>query len=250
MMVVSLLLALALASAPRIAVVVVDGPDATRTELQDALAADPTVSAQPQSLVDQLLAGAAGAGLVCTLDDVSCWTKLGLDGELDQLVIAGTGTSGAFELRLVNVGTGRQDRHVTIEAGTPLDARAALASLLHPAPSPSPSPPAARDARATPPPMAQAEPRVEVVPSPAPSTSSMLLIAAGGAAVVGIACGVVAASVDVGLTEMLVAADEQGTPLDLTSYREQENTQNLLIACGAVAGVAALASAAGALVVE
>lgn len=249
-MLASLLVAFALASPPRIAVVVVDGPDAARTELQDALAADAAVSAQPQSLVDQLLAGGAAVGLVCTVDDVPCWTKIGLDGELDLLVVVGTIASGALELRLVDIGTGREARRVMVEPGVQGDTRAALAGLLHPSPAPVVPAPAERAAHVRPPVTASAETRPVPTPPASPSTSSMLLIAAGGAAVVGVACGVVAATVDVRLTEMLVAARDSGTQLDRASYDDQENAQNLLIACGAVAGAAAIASAAGALVVE
>ncbi|MBI1948708.1 MAG: hypothetical protein HYS27_23680 [Deltaproteobacteria bacterium] len=248
-MLASVCLALALAPQPKIAVVVLDGPTTVRAELVDALAADGAVSAQPQSLVDQLLANAATMGLVCTIDDLPCWIKIGLDGELDQLVVAGTGASGAFELRLVDVGTGHDAGHVTVAPGAPLDARAAIASLLHPAPAPTVLPPAERAVdeprTATP----AAEPRPVPAP-PAPATSPMLMIAAGGAAVVSVACGIGAATVDVGLTEMLVSARDTGVRLDLESYREQETTQNLLIVCGAVAGATAIAGAAGALVVE
>lgn len=248
-MLASVCLALALAPPPSVAVIVVDGPEGARAELHEALAADAAVSAQPQSLVDQLLANAAAMGLVCTIDDVPCWTKIGLDGALSHLVIAGTVTSGAFELRLVDIGTGLEAGRVAVAPGTQLDARAALARLLHPAPPAALPPPVERATDDQPNTSPPAKAHAVAAPS-GPISSSTLLIAAGGAAAVGVACGIAAATVDVGLTDMLVAARDAGAPLDLARYRDQENAQNLLIACGAVAGAAAIASAAGAAVVE
>jgi hypothetical protein len=242
----SLCLTLALAAPPKAAVIVVRGAEALRVPLEEALAADPTVLAQPRGLVDELLAGAAAAGLVCSLNDAPCWTKVGLDGELDLLVIAGVSPSGAVELRLVDVGRALVARRVTLDgpiAG--LDARAAVATILHeegapPAVEPSTSAPVAHEPQApTPSPTPASE-----LPRPA-SASVPLLLVAGGAGVVAVGCGVAAAIVDVGLSRMLVDA-QAGVPLDREAYDGQETAQNVLVAFSVVGGAVAVGSAVGA----
>lgn len=246
-----LCVALALASAPKVAVVVVDGAEALRDELERALLADPSVTAQPRSLVDEVLAASAAAGLVCTIDDLPCWTKIGLDGELDELVVAGSSASGDLELVLVDIGRGREVRRISVAAGPAFDAPAALARLLHPEPSATEAAPTTGRTSAGPAPLQPAtrEPP-QAAPPAASSTMPVLLIAAGGAGLVAATCGVAAGVLDVGLTEMLVDAKETGARLDIEAFHSQENTQSFLIGCGAIAGVVAVASAAGAWIVE
>jgi hypothetical protein len=256
--VVPFLFAVAVAAAPRAAVIVVGPHDDLRGALHHALAADRSVQAQSKAFVDELLAGAAAADLVCDAADASCWTKVGLDGELDVLIVAARSAGGDVELRLVDVGSGREVRR-TSTARAAWDARTALKDLLHPAPpqaSPPTSPPMSPQAPPQASPQASPEAPPQTPPPPttpprdvAPVTTHvvsqglpLLWIAAGGLGAIGATCGVAAAAMDVGLSEQLAAA-KSGVALDLVAYRRDESTQNVLIGCGVVAGVAAATTA-------
>jgi hypothetical protein len=220
---VSLHLALASAS-PRVAIIVMSGAEDARAPLEAALAARTDVVAQPRALVDEVL---AAAGRRCATDDVTCWVKLGLDGDFDAIVMVVRTEAGSFELRLVDIATGIQVRRSALV--NPQEAAAALGRLFD-APAP--------------------EPVAALAEAPLHWLDVGLITVGATGAVIGATCGIAAAVIDVPLIMALWKAEYEEVGYDTPSYYRDEATQNLLLGCFAAASVVAAAATVGALVLE
>jgi hypothetical protein len=220
---VSLHLALASAS-PRVAIVVTSGAEDARAPLEAALAARADVVAQPRVLVDEVL---AAAGQRCATDDVTCWVKLGLDGDFQLVVLAVGSKAGPFELSLVDIAAGTEVRRSTLD--NPQGAAAALARLL--------------DSSAP-----QAVVAAPAEGAPGWMDPALITVGVAGAAI-GAACGIAVAVVDPSLEKMVRAA-ANGTRRLPDAYARGLGDQNLMLGCAAAAGIVAVAATVGALVTE